>query len=69
MKLVPLVAGLLIFGYAQAQVPPACHEALQKVCSGKTGQDAVNCLKSNADKLPAKCKDSLPKAGGTTPKS
>jgi hypothetical protein len=43
-----------------SQVLQACHQALQHFCSGKTGQDAVSCLKSNSEKLPQRCKDALP---------
>ena len=77
MKLTSLVliGALLAGGYTQAQTPappsrtagsqegihPACREAMQRHCSGKQGQEAVNCLKSNADKLPAKCKEHVSK--------
>ena len=77
MKLTSLVliGALLAGGYTQAQtpappsrtagsheeIPPACREAVQRLCSGKQGQDARNCLKSNADKLPAKCKEHVSK--------
>jgi hypothetical protein len=37
-------------------VPSACREEAQRLCSGKQGQDAANCLKSNSDKLSGKCK-------------
>ena len=77
MKLTSLVliGALLAGAYTQAQtpappsrtagsqgaIPPACQEAVQRLCSGKQGQDALNCLKSNADKLPAKCKEHVSK--------
>ena len=77
MKLTSLVliGALLAGGYTQAQtptppsrtassgeaIPPACKDAVQRLCSGKQGQDALNCLKSNADKLPAKCKEHVSK--------
>ncbi len=73
MKLTSLVLiGALAVGiHAQAQttpapaggtkVPPACKEAVQRLCAGKQGQDAINCLKSNAEKLPPKCKEAVPK--------
>ena len=77
MKLTSLVliGALLAGGYTQAQtpappsrtasggeaIPPACREAMQHFCAGKQGQDAVNCLNSNADKLPAKCKEHVSK--------
>ena len=77
MKLASLVVigAFLAGGYTQAQTPsapsrtasgseavhPACREAAQRLCAGKQGQDAVSCLKSNADKVPAKCKEHLSK--------
>lgn len=39
-----------------APPPPACLEEAQRLCAGKQGPDAAECLKSNADKLSAKCK-------------
>ncbi len=45
----------------QEAVHPACREAVQRLCAGKQGQDAVNCLKSNAEKLPPKCKEAVSK--------
>jgi hypothetical protein len=72
-----LIGALLAGAYTQAQtpappsrtasasgseaIPPACKEAVQRLCAGKQGQDAVSCLKSNADKLPAKCKEHVSK--------
>ncbi len=53
---------LVAAGSVQAQVPQACERVMKSLCSGKTGQDAMACLRSNYDKLPAKCKESLPKA-------
>ena len=77
MKLTSLVliGALLAGAYTQAQTPappsrtagsqeaihPACREAAKRLCAGKQGQEAVNCLKSNADKLPAKCKETVSK--------
>jgi hypothetical protein len=37
-------------------LPPACLEEAQRFCAGKQGEEAAECLKSNADKLSAKCK-------------
>jgi hypothetical protein len=72
-----LIGALLAGGYTQAQtspppsrtasasgaeaIHPACREAAQRLCAGKQGQDAANCLKSNADKLPPKCKEQVSK--------
>jgi hypothetical protein len=36
--------------------PPACLEEAQRLCSGKQGPEAAECLKSNSDKLAGKCK-------------
>ena len=71
-----LIGALLVGGIAQAQtpsppsqparasglqaIPPQCKEAAQRLCGGKQGQDAVNCLKSHQDKVPAKCKAQMP---------
>ena len=41
--------------------PPACLEEAQRLCAGKQGPEAAECLKSNADKLSAKCKASASK--------
>lgn len=69
-----LIGALAVSGYAQAQgqtpapaggasrqeaIPPACKQAAQRLCAGKEGKDAANCLKSNADKLPPKCKEAV----------
>lgn len=52
---------LAVSGYAQAQGQPPTLPELpappQSLCSGKQGQDAANCLKSNIDRLSGKCKD------------
>jgi hypothetical protein len=72
-----LIGALLAGGYTEAQtspppsrtasasgaeaIPPACKEAAQRLCAGKQGQDAASCLKSNAGKLPPKCKESVSK--------
>lgn len=60
--LLAFAVALVAAGSIHAQVPQACQRVMQTVCSGKTGQDAMNCLRSNYDRLPAKCKESLPKA-------
>ena len=38
-----------------APPPPACVEEAQRLCAGKQGPEAAECLKSNAEKLSAKC--------------
>ena len=37
-------------------IPSGCVEEARRLCSGKQGQEAVDCLKSNSDKLSGKCK-------------
>jgi hypothetical protein len=38
-------------------LPSACLEEAQRLCSGKHGQKAAECLKSNSAKLSGKCKE------------
>ena len=43
--------------WAQTEpLPSGCMEEAQRLCSGKQGQEAAECLKSNTDKLSGKCK-------------
>jgi hypothetical protein len=42
-------------------VRKACKEEAKHLCAGKQGQEAMSCLKSNADKLSPKCKDAVSK--------
>ena len=68
--------------YAQAPAPSpeaqAAREAVNKscaneaACTGKTGREMFQCLRTNTDKLSAPCKDALSKlparpAGGPPP--
>jgi hypothetical protein len=77
-----LFAAGLAGGYVQAQttapsqamtpahedraVARACKADAQHLCAGKTGQEAQQCLKSNADKVSANCKEAMSKT--TQPK-
>jgi hypothetical protein len=73
MKLIhlALVAALMVGGYADAQrqgasredqaVARACKEDAQHMCSGKTGQDLQQCLKSNQAQLSSNCKEAVSK--------
>jgi hypothetical protein len=75
MKLTYIVflGAFVIGGYAQAQrqhapateqqqaVARACKSEAQHLCSGKTGQEAQQCLKANQDKLGTDCKNAMAK--------
>ncbi len=72
MKLayVTLIAASLVSGYAYAQtrteqedqlVARACKDDAQHMCSGKTGQQLQQCLKSNQAQLSANCKQAVSK--------
>jgi hypothetical protein len=39
----------------------ACRADAQKLCPGKRGREAAACLRTNADKISADCKDALAK--------
>lgn len=39
----------------------ACRSDAQKLCPGKRGREAAACLRTNADKISADCKDALSK--------
>ena len=48
---------------SESQVQQACSGEMQSLCPGKTGQDAVNCLKAaGSDKVSANCKTALQNA-------
>jgi len=48
---------------SESQVQQACSSEVQSLCPGKTGQDAVNCLKgTGSDKISANCKTALQNA-------
>lgn len=71
MKLlrVALIAGCVASGYAQAQqagqedraVARACKADAEHMCSGKTGQELQQCLKSNQAQLSSNCKEAVSK--------
>jgi hypothetical protein len=65
---VALIAACLVSGYAQAQerregreVARLCRADAEKLCSGKTGQQLEQCLKSNQSQLSSECKDAVSK--------
>jgi hypothetical protein len=72
MKLVyvALITACVAGGYAQAQmqegredraVARACKDDAQHLCSGKTGQELQQCLKSNQAQLSSNCKEAVSK--------
>jgi hypothetical protein len=62
-----LVAG--VYAQAQAQeggredraVAKLCKDDAQHLCSGKTGQELQQCLKTNQAQLSSNCKDAVSK--------
>jgi hypothetical protein len=64
-----LITALIVGGLTQAQetgredraVARACKDDAQHLCSGKTGQELQQCLKSNQEKLSSNCKDAVSK--------
>lgn len=42
-------------------ISSTCLEEAQRLCSGKQGQEAAECLKSNSAKLSGKCKEGTSK--------
>jgi hypothetical protein len=46
---------------ARAAVHKACQSDMQTLCADKRGREAMQCLRSNPDKLSADCKDALSK--------
>jgi len=64
-----VITALIMGGYAQAQeggredraVARACKDDAQHMCSGKTGQELQQCLKTNQAKLSSNCKDAVSK--------
>jgi hypothetical protein len=63
-----LIGAFVLGGFAQAQqgredqaVARACRADAEHMCSGKTGQELNNCLKSNQAKLSSSCKDAVSK--------
>jgi hypothetical protein len=70
-----MLTTLLVSLGAQAQAPAPspevqaardavrknCAADAQKLCAGKTGRDAMSCLRSNSDQTSQDCKDALAK--------
>jgi hypothetical protein len=60
-----LIGAFVLVGSAQAgedrAVAKACKADAEHMCSGKTGQDLQQCLKSNQEKLSSNCKDAISK--------
>lgn len=46
---------------ARAAAHKACHSDMQTLCADKQGREAMQCLRSNSDKLSSDCKDALSK--------
>lgn len=75
MRVLPivLIAAFVAGTYAEAQTPgesrreqrhaspteQACKGDIQKLCQGKTGQQAEQCLKDNQANLSSQCKSAL----------
>jgi len=67
---VMLIAASLVGAYAYAQtrteqedrvVAKACKADADHLCSGKTGQQMTQCLKTNQAQLSANCKEAVSK--------
>jgi uncharacterized protein HemX len=66
-----LIAGVALGAWTQVQaqerggedraVARACKADAEKMCSGKTGQELHQCLKSNQATLSSNCKDAVSK--------
>jgi hypothetical protein len=46
---------------AREAVRKACASDMQTLCAGKQGREAMQCMRTNSDKLSADCKDALAK--------
>jgi hypothetical protein len=46
---------------ARQAMRAACASDFQTLCSGKQGREAMMCLRDNADKVSAGCKDAMAK--------
>jgi len=46
---------------ARKAVMESCAADRQTLCSGKEGRDAMACMRENAEKLSAPCKDAMTK--------
>jgi hypothetical protein len=60
-----LIGAFVLVGVAQAgedrAVARACKADAEHMCSGKTGQELQQCLKSNQEKLSSNCKEAVSK--------
>lgn len=75
LRIVLIAAALLTAAAAQAQPPApspeaqaardavrkACADDSKSLCADKQGREAMQCLRGNADKLSAGCKDAMAK--------
>jgi hypothetical protein len=46
---------------ARQAMMQACSADMKTLCDGKTGREAMMCMRENADKLSQPCKDSMAK--------
>ena len=46
---------------AREAMQKACDADMKKLCSGKDGREAMQCLRSSMDKASASCKDAMGK--------
>lgn len=46
---------------AREAMQKACDADMKKLCSGKDGREAMQCLRSSMDKASASCKDAMAK--------
>lgn len=46
---------------ARAAMREACAADMKTLCEGKQGRDAMMCMRDNADKMSAGCKDAMAK--------
>ncbi|HZZ32059.1 MAG TPA: hypothetical protein VFE10_08700 [Phenylobacterium sp.] len=46
---------------ARAAMQQACAADMKTLCDGKTGRDAMMCIRDSADKVSAPCKDAMAK--------
>jgi hypothetical protein len=46
---------------AREAMQKACAADMQKMCSGKEGREAMQCLRGSQDKASAGCKDAMSK--------
>jgi hypothetical protein len=80
---IALVAATLLAAqslYAQAPPAPtpemqaardamrkACGDDMKKLCADKTGREAMQCMRANADKVSPDCKDAMAKMRAAAP--